>query len=257
MEKLMRTIKFLIGPVVSIALIVLITATSAYIHVVPSPTSILFIAAIVAAYYSGPFSAAICLVLLAGYSEFYFHYFIKDRKEVGFRVFNITAPYTIGTALILYLKDKTNRLLGRIKERDTDWMGFITKQINSIDKSVENICQLISKESHLIMWASNTTGMVDWISEEYRRFTGITPEYMKLNPGDWWHIVVHPDDLAKTIVEWSEAARSATVINTTFRFRKYDGTYVMATSKGIAIEDGFKATVKWFGVITLLDATAA
>jgi PAS domain S-box-containing protein len=101
-----------------------------------------------------------------------------------------------------------------------------------------------------IVWNTQDDGTVTAPQRDWSAFTGQSFDEYK---GWGWLNAVHPEDLERTTVAWSEAVRERRLYALEHRLRRCDGVYRYMRVRGIPIigEDG-KAR-EWIGIHTDID----
>ncbi|MEO7715876.1 MAG: PAS domain S-box protein, partial [Capsulimonas sp.] len=101
-----------------------------------------------------------------------------------------------------------------------------------------------------IVWTALPNGDVDYFNEKWTEYSGHTLEQSK---GWSWELVLHPDDLARTIEHWTEALTQSVRYDIEYRLRRFDGEYRWHLARGVPIRADDGAIVKWFGTCTDID----
>lgn len=95
-----------------------------------------------------------------------------------------------------------------------------------------------------IIWSAGADGIVDFVSDQWRTEYGGNPAEMI---GEGWVDHVHPEDVERTLTNWTAAAQKADPYEAEFRLRLPDGEYrwVLITAKPEVSDDG--TIRRWFG----------
>jgi PAS domain S-box-containing protein len=98
------------------------------------------------------------------------------------------------------------------------------------------------------IWQTDAQGASTFVSAQWSRITGITPEAAL---GYGWADGLHPDDRERIFADWNEVARSdARNYNSEFRFMRPDGKVSWVQSQAVA-EIGSDGRISgWIGSIT-------
>ncbi|WP_158615494.1 PAS domain-containing protein [Acidipila sp. EB88] len=98
----------------------------------------------------------------------------------------------------------------------------------------------------MLVWSAHPNGMVDFSSEKWLDYTGMTAETAL---GAGWLAAFHPDDVELSLRRWlglmaSGAVESAEV---EVRVRRYDGQYRWFLVSAYAFKNGSGVIQRWFG----------
>jgi len=98
-----------------------------------------------------------------------------------------------------------------------------------------------------IVFETDGSGAVLFLSDEYASYTGATPE---TGYGSGWMASIHPDDVRETERKWTVALRAGELFSDEFRFRRRDGTYRSFLARALPQRAADGTTARWIGTIT-------
>ena len=94
------------------------------------------------------------------------------------------------------------------------------------------------------VWSTSSDGAVNFINQRWLEFTGLPLE----DALGWnWEAVVHPDDRAKFVADWSTAVKDGQSIEREVRMRRADGEYRWWFVRNVPFRDEAGDIVKWYG----------
>ncbi len=99
-----------------------------------------------------------------------------------------------------------------------------------------------------LLWTDTPDGRCDWLSSQWRRYTGI-PEQELLGLR-WLETVIHPDDRSRTLECWQAACADRGPYDLEYRIRRYDGEYRWFKTRGVPVRDEHGKIIYWFGTCT-------
>src|SRR5690349_5378424 len=88
--------------------------------------------------------------------------------------------------------------------------------------------RIVADSAPVLMWMNGPDGC-DFVNREYLAFLGVTDADVH---GYNWTQFVHPDDRRAYVTGYLEAVTERRLFQSTFRFRRYDGTYRWMQSIG-------------------------
>ncbi|KAF8424493.1 hypothetical protein EV426DRAFT_547935, partial [Tirmania nivea] len=99
-----------------------------------------------------------------------------------------------------------------------------------------------------LIWTTTPTGDVDWWSERWYDFTGLTlPESI----GIAWEKSIHPNDLNETLGKWHYSLETGEGFGMEYRVKRWDGQYRWMLARGLPLRDpDMNRILKWFGTCT-------
>lgn len=124
----------------------------------------------------------------------------------------------------------------------------ITEQIlnrQAILRNEERFRQL-AESMPQIVWTTAANGELDYINQEWARFTGLPlgASYA----GAWTHI--HEEDRELLRKKWSSGIQSGQSFKMETRFRRHDGEFRWMLIRAVPIRNGAEEIEKWYGTST-------
>lgn len=101
-----------------------------------------------------------------------------------------------------------------------------------------------------MVWATQPDGYHDFFNKQWYNFTGLDYETTK-NRG--WLLVLHPDDLERTMQVWQHSINTGDVYQVEYRMRRHDGVYIWFLGRAVPMYDASGTLIKWFGTCTDID----
>ena len=101
-----------------------------------------------------------------------------------------------------------------------------------------------------LMWVANASGSNTFVNDSFCSYTGLPREALL---GDGWRRTFHPDDFAANVDSWAEAARTRSVFEAEYRFRRHDGAWRWHLGRSIPQLDDAGEIVQWVGIATDID----
>lgn len=95
-----------------------------------------------------------------------------------------------------------------------------------------------------IVWSAEPSGAIDYGNRtiiDYAGLQGID------RLAEQWIELLHPDDVERTLVRWSESVRTGDIFSFEYRLRRADSTYRWHLAKGMPIRDDGGNIIKWYG----------
>ncbi|MDZ8184976.1 MAG: ATP-binding protein [Nostoc sp. ChiSLP02] len=103
-----------------------------------------------------------------------------------------------------------------------------------------------------IVWTANANGEVDYVSQQWFDYAGLTLEQTQ-DPLQYVQ-VIHPDDVSQLYERWSEAITSGSLYQTEVRIqRASDGNYRWFLTRAVPIKTEEGEIVAWYGTSTDID----
>jgi len=135
--------------------------------------------------------------------------------------------------------------------------GFIGTSLDIHDrKEAEN--EIKEREAQLnelanampqLVWMANGEGNIIYYNNRIADY-GV----VQLADGKWsWQSMLHPGDLASTILHWNNAVRNGTAYQKEHRIKMADGTCKWHLSRAFPQKDAAGNIIKWFGTATDID----
>ncbi|HEV7179474.1 MAG TPA: SpoIIE family protein phosphatase [Candidatus Baltobacteraceae bacterium] len=102
----------------------------------------------------------------------------------------------------------------------------------------------------IVIWTARADGGIEYINRRWEEATGVNGERVL---GTGWMAFVHPDDLEKAALAYSNAIAAGTPLHIEVRIQTIDGSYrwVRAETEAMRDEDG--NIVRWFGIVLDVD----
>lgn len=110
-------------------------------------------------------------------------------------------------------------------------------RFRTLAESLPNIC-----------WSATADGALDYISQSWCAFTGLTMQQSLGHNG--WKRVLHPDDAEWVLARWQECLSRGTPYEVECRLRSGAGEYRWMLTRGISLHDADGRIQKWFGTCT-------
>jgi PAS domain S-box-containing protein len=111
-------------------------------------------------------------------------------------------------------------------------------------KGSEDRLRLIIDSIPVPAWSSRPDGSSEFINQRWLNYTGIPPEEAL---GWGWKVVIHPDDLDRTMEYWRSVLASHEERELEARMRRFDGTYRWFLFRVSALRDESDQVVQWYG----------
>lgn len=93
-------------------------------------------------------------------------------------------------------------------------------------------------------WTASPDGEVQFFNSRWYEYTGHRPDE---SLGSAWASVLHPDDFARTLEQWTRSLRTGQDYEIDYRLRRADGRYRWHRGTGVGLRDGAGRVVAWFG----------
>jgi PAS domain S-box-containing protein len=98
-----------------------------------------------------------------------------------------------------------------------------------------------------IVWACDANGSCDYLSPQWREFTGRDPQE---DLGHAWTSAVHEEDRERARFAWHRSLTDNTTFEVEFRLRHRDGSYRWTLSRALPERDAEGRVVRWYGTCT-------
>ena len=98
-----------------------------------------------------------------------------------------------------------------------------------------------------IVWIAAPDGTITFANERWFEFCGLTPEE---NAREWRQAVLHPDDRARCLAQWTRALADGTEYEIEVRNRRHDGEYRWFLTRAMPVRDAAGRITAWFGSST-------
>jgi PAS domain S-box-containing protein len=94
-------------------------------------------------------------------------------------------------------------------------------------------------------------GSCDFLSESWLDYLGFTREQ---GLGWGWAETIHPDDVDRAVANWRAGLAAGKPVEQELRCRRADGTYLWFLNRNFPLRDDDGNIIKWYGVLTNIDA---
>ncbi|MEY8875783.1 MAG: PAS domain-containing protein, partial [Leptothrix sp. (in: b-proteobacteria)] len=101
-----------------------------------------------------------------------------------------------------------------------------------------------------LIWTCDAHGTTDFYSPQWTAYTGqSTTELMARG----WHTLLHPDDQARCLQDWTTAQAHGSAFNSPMRLRRHDGVFRWFQSRGLPIRAADGTLQCWYGTCADID----
>ncbi len=94
-------------------------------------------------------------------------------------------------------------------------------------------------------------GSCDFLSESWLNYLGFTREQ---GLGWGWAATIHPEDVDRVVANWRAGLAAGEPVEQELRCRRADGTYLWFLNRDLPLRDDEGNIIKWYGVLTNIDA---
>ncbi len=138
-----------------------------------------------------------------------------------------------------------NRTLNQNKTRlSTDLMGkLISQPLNGSELRLRELADAIPQ----IVWMAAPDGGLTYLNAKATEYTGIGTDQLT---GWSWDRVIHPDDLAETLNQWTAILKDGVPRDIEFRILRVDGSYRWHITREVPIRDESGQITCWYGTCT-------
>ena len=189
-----------------------------------------------------------------------------DRTDTRFATSSLLSDHKVVSSLLVPIAGKEGPfgVLGvhatAAHAFTADDIAFIQSMANLLAVSIlrqRGIQRLAESEARFrtlaelipqMVWTTTADGSVDYISESWCRFTGLSMQESLGFVG--WKRVLHPEDASRVLGRWNESIAKGMPYEVECRLRAANGTYAWILARGIPMRDGDGAIRKWFGTCT-------
>ncbi len=99
-----------------------------------------------------------------------------------------------------------------------------------------------------IVWTARPDGRLDYYNQRWFDYTGTTLDETQ---GRGWEMMLHPNDLQRSVDNWTEAVRTGREYEDEYRFKRAsDGVYRWHLARAVPVYDGEGQILKWIGTCT-------
>ena len=151
-----------------------------------------------------------------------------------------------------------------LRERDEDQLAMLTvigSQIGQFIKRKRAESEVRRSEKELrdiietipaMVWTALPDGHVDFISQRWREFTGLSPEE---SLGWNWEPAMHPEEHEGYVTTWRESLATGQPFEAELRLRRpTDGEYRWFSERAVPLRDEHGNIRKWYGFIVDIEA---
>ncbi|WEF34638.1 EAL domain-containing protein [Pseudoduganella chitinolytica] len=111
----------------------------------------------------------------------------------------------------------------------------------------DRIRQLADSMPHIV-WAANPDGTIDFANHSIVEYAGV--RYAG-DIGRLWTELLHPDDVERTLREWTESVQTGRVFSAEYRLlRGIDQAYRWHLATGMPVRDDDGNIIRWYGTTT-------
>jgi PAS domain S-box-containing protein len=94
-------------------------------------------------------------------------------------------------------------------------------------------------------------GSCDFLSEKWLDYLGFTKEQ---GLGWGWANAIHPEDVDRVVANWQAGLATGEPVEQELRYRRADGSYFWFLNRNFPLRDDEGKIIKWYGVLTNIDA---
>ena len=99
-----------------------------------------------------------------------------------------------------------------------------------------------------IVWTARPDGDLDYYNQRWFDYTGTTLEETQ---GRGWEMMLHPDDLQRSVDNWTEAVHTGRSYEDEYRFKRAsDGVYRWHLARAVPVYAADEKILKWIGTCT-------
>ncbi|NGZ60978.1 MAG: hypothetical protein CV081_10820 [Nitrospira sp. LK265] len=102
-----------------------------------------------------------------------------------------------------------------------------------------------------ILFETDAVGLNTWMSEDWCRFTGQTPEQVARHG---WFEALHPEDREANLSRWLRCMETGVPFESQQRLRRTDGSYSWVIACALPVRDEKGMICRWAGSVTNIDA---
>ncbi len=124
------------------------------------------------------------------------------------------------------------------------------KEAERLIQENEQKFRLLADSMPQLVWTGDQKGNLNYFSKTVFDYSGLTPA--QLNK-DGWLQIVHPDDRAENIQQWTHSVQTGDPFLFEHRFRRFDGEYRWQLSRAIPQKDDRGNIQMWVGTSTDID----
>lgn len=109
--------------------------------------------------------------------------------------------------------------------------------------------RLLADAMPQLVWTADAAGSIDYFNARRQQYARRDTEGLD------WNVLIHPDDLPRTIEVWRHAVEAGSIYECEHRIKLRDGSYCWHLSRAVPMKDASGRVVKWFGTATDIDDT--
>jgi len=142
------------------------------------------------------------------------------------------------------IRDRAGRIVGASKiARDITERRRFEQALRQSEERFRALTNAVPD----MVWTADADGTITFANDRWFEFCGISPEQ---NARGWPDLVLHPDDRARCLEQWTRALREGTDYEIEVRNRRYDGEYRWFLTRAVPIRDEAGRVSTWFGSTT-------
>jgi PAS domain S-box-containing protein len=125
----------------------------------------------------------------------------------------------------------------------------VSKNISSLKEAQEELLQardfsFMTDILPLLIWVTEADGDAVFYNKGWYEYTGLSKE----DTLRWgWQLVIHPEDLQSTLMEWQDSLQRQEPYQSEYRMRRHDGSYRWFMSRAMPLKNAEGEVVKWYG----------
>lgn len=186
---------------------------------------------------------------------------IKGRslEGIGFKSYMV-APVISKTGKVLGRLFFTHKDSGKFTEKEEYLVSLlsahaavaleVSKLVESKESNLEHFRSMAESIPQMV-WTGREDGYIDFFNLQWLEYTGLSFEDLK---GMGWTKVLHPDDIEKTIKQWTAAVNSGEKFELEYRLKKANEiNYRWHLGRALPIKNKSGQIIKWFGTCTDID----
>lgn len=109
------------------------------------------------------------------------------------------------------------------------------------EQRFRNLSDLLPEQ----IWTATPDGLLNYVNQRVLDFFNSSIDAML---HDNWQSVVHPEDLPRTLQQWTKALQTGVPYECEFRLRHFSGEYRWCVAKALPERDEAGQIIKWYGV---------
>jgi len=98
-----------------------------------------------------------------------------------------------------------------------------------------------------IVWTARPDGDLDYYNQRWFDYTGTT---FQETQGRGWEMMLHPDDLQRSVDNWTEAVLTGRSYEDEYGFKRADGVYRWHLARAVPVYAADGKILKWIGTCT-------